>query len=153
MKSSIELKRELTELESEQAYLKREIARLESELSIAEKRLLELNGSRLHRGMIVKKECELREAEDREKVEKSPLAKWLNTKEKDGIIIFRVTPKRVYLRSFSDRFVSDEIVFSRETGKAVYSYSYDWIDRELTLDIPATLKAWNDHVTAGGVNT
>lgn len=152
MKSSIELKQELTGLKSEQATLKQEIARLEHELSIAEKRLLELDGSRLHRGLIFKKECELLEAEDREKVEKSPQAEWLNSKEKAGVVIFKVTPKRIYLRSFNDRFLSDEIVFSRETGRPAYHYSFDWLGSDLTLDVPASLKAWDEYL-AGGTNT
>lgn len=153
MKTSIELKSELSELESLQVELKQEIAQLERRLTDAKQELLELEGRRNGRyGKIHQKKCELLQVEDRENAEKSPIAQWLNPKKeiKRTITVSKVTPKRVYLRSFDDLSLSREMVFSRETGKATYYYSSSDIDKDLVLDVEATVKAWEAYI-AGGV--
>lgn len=151
--SPVELRNELASLESRQRDLTETIARLTLELAEAKKQLLELEGSRYSRGKIDKKKTEILEAEDCERVEKSPLARWTNAEAIQGITIYKVTAKRIYLRKFDERYLSDELIFSRETGKAVSYYSSSKIDPGLTLDVPATLKAWNIFAVTGGANT
>jgi len=154
MKTSIELRSELTDLERSQEELKQEIAQLETRLADARKELLELEGSRSkygHLGKIYQKKYELLQTADRESVEKSPIAQWLNPKEGASLTITvpKVTPKRIYLRGFNDKFLSDEIAFSRETGRSAYAWTPSWIDKDLILDVPATVKAWNEYVNGG----
>ena len=139
MKTSIELKIELKQLEQQRDDLIVETKQLEERLEIVRQLTIQINGSRFsNQCSITIKMNEILIAEGREKDEFSSQPVWITlpTDRGNTFVVSRITKKRIFVKSIS----GNEVVFSIDKGTPVYdSYGYN----QARLDVKATIEAWS----------
>lgn len=138
MKTSIDLKNELKQLEQQRDDLIAEDKQLEERLKTVRHLITQIEGSRYQHGSITTKMNEIVTTEAREKDELSSHPIWINPPvERDkAFVVSRITKKRIWVRPIG----GNEVAFSIEEGTPVYdSYGYN----QARLDVKATIEAWS----------
>ena len=144
MKTSIELKNELKQLEQQRDELIAEDKQLEERLKIVRTTIIQIEGTKFQHGSITTKMNEIVRTESREKDEASSRPVWINPPEKrtegdDTFVVSRITKKRIWVRPID----GNEVAFSIEEGTPVYdSFGYN----QARLNVKATVEAWNTHL-------
>ena len=138
MKTSIELKNELKQLEQQRDDLIAEDKRLNEKLKIVRTTIIQIEGTRFQHGSITTKMNEITIAEIREKDELSSHPIWINppVKRDNAFVVSKITKKRIYVRPID----GNEVAFSIEEGTPVYS---GWGYEQARLDVKATIEAWS----------
>lgn len=134
MKSSKQIKKELEEEKARYEFLKNKKDELEKELSNIEQELKGYRHSHYSWGKIQCKEYELEKTKLIEESESLPIAVFHSGNIDENYRIFKVTPKRIYIRRLNKEALTISEDFINRDGSGCWQFN-----------IAETLKAWEKY--------
>lgn len=138
MKTSKQVEQELEEEKARYEYLKNKKIELEQELKEVEQELRYYRSSSFSYGRIKYKEQELKTIKLIEESENLPKAVLDSGEESDDYRIFKVTPKRLYIRTINREYGSVSEDFTNKDGSDKWKFR--------NIDITETLKRYEEYL-------
>lgn len=137
MKTSKQVEQELEEEKARYEFLKNRKIELEKELKEVEQELKVYRSTSWSHGRIRYKEAELERVKLIEESENLPSPIFTCRDVNNKYKVFKVTPKRIYIRSIDKERVSVSEEFVNKDGSG-------WNFQD--IDIPETLKVWEEYI-------
>lgn len=141
MKTSKQVEQELKEEKTRYEFLKNRQTELEKELKEVEQELRVYRSTSWSYGRIKYKEAELEIVKLIEESDNLPIPVFKNEgwRTNDTYRIFKVTPKRIYIRTINKERASISEEFINKDGSDVWKFK--------NINISETLKVWEEYLT------
>lgn len=137
MKTSKQVEQELEEEKAKYEFLKNRKVSLEKELNQIEQELRHYRFNSWSKGRIKRKEAELETVKLIEESETLPVPIFNGIDVWDRYRVFKVTPKRIYLRKIDKEQISISEEFVNKDGSG-------WNLHD--INIPETIKVWDEYL-------